>query len=314
MPTPRTRWSGWRPSILCRPPSGHPWSLPRGATCMRGRPTARPRTCLSKAAYGATGTTTTATLKRLFALSGNRCTFPKCASPLIHEGVVTGEVCHIKAASPEGHRYDPRQPNKERNSFENLVLMCQPHHTIIDNDYESYTVERLHKIKEQHEQSHSSEPPSESAELFAAAILGAGVYGDVTNASNVTIYRGAESSPTSGHPHLEIGFAANFLVSLHQTTELAPIVGGRDGVFLAKEDSISIRTDNRGEKSARNLIWSYAFPPGVAVWSGPGYDGTLHYLRHALAIQPNPDRGSSGPTQPWFRNDSYLSDRGAEGW
>ena len=38
------------------------------------------------------GQPTSATLKRLFAVSGNQCVFPKCSAPLIHEGVLTGDV------------------------------------------------------------------------------------------------------------------------------------------------------------------------------------------------------------------------------
>ena len=86
-----------------------------------------------------------ATVKRLFAVSGNRCAFPECALPLVDEasGKVTGRICHIKADSPGGPRYDPEQHNKERHGFANLVLMCPLHHDVIDSDAEAYTMERL---------------------------------------------------------------------------------------------------------------------------------------------------------------------------
>src|SRR5216683_4619143 len=104
------------------------------------------------------GQPTSATLKRLFAVSGNQCAFPKCTAPLIHEGVLTGEVCHIKAASLEGPRYDPSQTEKERHAFDNLVVMCQPHHTVIDADEVAYTVERLQDLKQQHEAGQHAQP------------------------------------------------------------------------------------------------------------------------------------------------------------
>jgi len=94
-----------------------------------------------------------ATVKRLFAVSGNRCAFPGCALPLVDEasGKVTGRVCHIKADSPGGLRYDAGQNEKERHGFANLVLMCPMHHDVIDSDTEKYTMERLLEIKAQHE-------------------------------------------------------------------------------------------------------------------------------------------------------------------
>jgi len=52
---------------------------------------------------------TETTIKRLFAVSGNRCAFPGCTAVLVTGGVVTGEICHIKAQNPQGPRYDPAQ-------------------------------------------------------------------------------------------------------------------------------------------------------------------------------------------------------------
>jgi hypothetical protein len=92
-----------------------------------------------------------ATIKRLFAHSGNRCAFPRCMVDLVHGATVVGEICHIKAASPSGPRYDPQQTAEERHSYDNLVVLCGTHHTIIDNDPEAYTVERLVKMKVDHE-------------------------------------------------------------------------------------------------------------------------------------------------------------------
>ena len=95
----------------------------------------------------------TKTIKKLFALSGNNCAFPKCTAALIDEnsGSIIGEICHIKARNPEGARYDANQADEQRHAFENLVLMCPIHHIVIDDDEESYSVERLQQIKQNHE-------------------------------------------------------------------------------------------------------------------------------------------------------------------
>lgn len=110
----------------------------------------------------------TATIKRLFALSNNQCAFPKCASSLVEGNKVTGKICHIKARKPGGSRYDHNQTELERHTFSNLVLMCGLHHDIIDADEEAYTVEYLHRLKAKHESSAREIPDEEAA---AAALL-----------------------------------------------------------------------------------------------------------------------------------------------
>ena len=62
-----------------------------------------------------------------------------------------GEICHIKAANLSGPRYDPRQTAVQRHGYDNLLLLCANHHTIIDDDPEAYTVKRLMKMKTDHE-------------------------------------------------------------------------------------------------------------------------------------------------------------------
>jgi hypothetical protein len=91
------------------------------------------------------------TKKRLFALSSNRCAFPRCPATLIDGKTVVGKICHIKGARPGSARYDAQQSAAERHGFDNLILMCGRHHDVIDDDEEAYTVGRLLKMKADHE-------------------------------------------------------------------------------------------------------------------------------------------------------------------
>src|ERR1017187_8720257 len=95
------------------------------------------------------------TFKRLFALSKNQCAFTGCTTSIVQPtGTVTGKVCHIKSKKPNNKsfdRYDWTQTNAERHAFENLILLCGVHHDIVDNELETYSVERLKKLKETHE-------------------------------------------------------------------------------------------------------------------------------------------------------------------
>lgn len=94
----------------------------------------------------------TNTLKRLFALSGNECAFPGCATPLadVASDTLTGEVCHIKGRRVNGPRHDPGLTEDELHAFENLILLCPTHHHVVDADPAGYPVERLVAMKAAH--------------------------------------------------------------------------------------------------------------------------------------------------------------------
>lgn len=96
------------------------------------------------------------TLRRLYSLSGNQCAFPGCCQPMFNnEGNFVGQICHIEAALPEGQRFNPNMTNESRRAYENLMLMCYPHH-IETNKVEKYSVLKMQNIKRQHEEIYSN--------------------------------------------------------------------------------------------------------------------------------------------------------------
>jgi len=62
-----------------------------------------------------------------------------------------GENCHIVAESDDGPRADKTMSLDRRNSYANLILLCRNHHKIIDAQEGEYTVERLNRMKSEHE-------------------------------------------------------------------------------------------------------------------------------------------------------------------
>ena len=95
---------------------------------------------------------TPSAIKRLFAKSGNVCAFPGCAHELVaDDGLYIADMCHIEAAEPRGPRYNPNSSDEERRSHENFILLCHAHHRRIDFDVSTYTVERLRRMKAEHE-------------------------------------------------------------------------------------------------------------------------------------------------------------------
>lgn len=90
-------------------------------------------------------------LRDLAIKSKNQCAFPGCDHPLMDENnVFLGEICHVEAAEEGGERYNSNQNDEQRRSFENLIMFCHAHHKVTDN-VEEFPVERLKKIKSDHE-------------------------------------------------------------------------------------------------------------------------------------------------------------------
>lgn len=95
------------------------------------------------------------TVRRLDTLSGNECAHPNCSKKLIAEDGISiiSKICHISAASKEGPRFDDKMNDDQRREFDNLILLCDEHHVIIDNkDNESqYPTSLLKNWKSDHQ-------------------------------------------------------------------------------------------------------------------------------------------------------------------
>lgn len=95
------------------------------------------------------------TVRRLDTLSGNECAHPNCNKKLIAEDGISiiSKICHIAAASKEGPRFDERMTDEERRGFDNLILLCDEHHVMIDNreNESEYPTTLLKKWKKDHE-------------------------------------------------------------------------------------------------------------------------------------------------------------------
>ncbi|TYL81272.1 hypothetical protein [Bradyrhizobium cytisi] len=172
---------------------------------------------------------TLAVMKRLFAHSGNCCAFPRCEIPIVHEATIIGQTCHIRAARPGGARFDPNQSTQDRHGFDNLILLCANHHTIVDDDPEAYTVARLVKMKAEHEAKSavlSDERASNSAELLIKqTVQSINQSGGIT-AHTVNLY---SSSPHARHGEEQAQEAARriFTPELNRTIARVLYIHGR---------------------------------------------------------------------------------------
>jgi hypothetical protein len=89
--------------------------------------------------------------------SGNRCALQDCQTILVEDAKKTdrasliAEAAHIKGEKPGSARYDASMTEAERNAYENLILLCPSCHTKIDMQPNAYSVDLLHRYKNEHE-------------------------------------------------------------------------------------------------------------------------------------------------------------------
>ena len=115
------------------------------------------------------------TLKRLFALSCNACSFDRCEQKLadLEWDHVMAEISHIRGLNPGSARYDASLSASEANSFENLIILCPNHHKQIDVlEPLRYSAEDLEGMKERHLQKCSNPWTNDEAlDTFAERLL-----------------------------------------------------------------------------------------------------------------------------------------------
>ena len=91
--------------------------------------------------------------------SGNLCAFPRCGTKLVEPGtadddpVIVGEIAHIVADSHQGPRGDFPLSDEEHSKQSNLIPLCSHHHSIIDKQKHTYSVQVLRQMKADHEAS-----------------------------------------------------------------------------------------------------------------------------------------------------------------
>ncbi len=95
---------------------------------------------------------------KLWVKAGGRCEFRGCNKYLYRDGLTLketnySEIAHIVAASRKGPRGDDLLPVSKRNWFDNLMLLCETHHKLIDSmeHQAEYSTTLLRSMKAEHE-------------------------------------------------------------------------------------------------------------------------------------------------------------------
>ncbi|MFE1501575.1 HNH endonuclease [Streptomyces albidoflavus] len=93
-----------------------------------------------------------ATIAALTTLARGGCYYPECNVPILKmiegEPFLNLEIAHIRAFEDNGPRSEEDLDTRERNSFGNLILLCTPHHKLVDGPRsEEFPVEVLDSWK-----------------------------------------------------------------------------------------------------------------------------------------------------------------------
>ena len=93
--------------------------------------------------------------KKLWASSGGYCCNPGCHCellPFFENGKITNieEMAHIIGQKEDGPRGKDELPLRERDEFENIILLCPTCHTMVDKNPDIYPKETLLQWKKNH--------------------------------------------------------------------------------------------------------------------------------------------------------------------
>lgn len=219
---------------------------------------------------------TTQTIKRLFAVSGNRCAFPRCRTPILDQvtGVMLGEICHIKARSKGGTRYDPSQTDEERDAAENLILLCASHHKIVDEKPEEFTVEMLYGLKEKHEKKfrHGLEPSDIIAERL---MLTLNISGPVTTSMNQQGGQTAHTIINYPPPPLEPRISLEPELEYH--------LSSIDNIAGIDYYDLNVSVHNDGEIAVRDLRVDVEIP-AAHMETGTSYTAEVNSKHHTIRL------------------------------
>ncbi|MEJ5914719.1 hypothetical protein [Pseudokineococcus sp. 1T1Z-3] len=191
------------------------------------------------------------TIKSLFALSGNQCAFPTCRSPIIDElGQVVAQIAHIvgvgeKNTARAGPTFSPEQLREPSN----LLLLCYAHHKAT-NDETTYPVERMLRMKEQHEQRFSA---------LTASLL-ATDYEDVTTATRFAAPGDIGALEARDYPESVIGANDQHLLAALQQLARVPI---QLRSILATVIELGVDEDGLAWRADDNLVRRTLGNPGA---------------------------------------------------
>ena len=186
---------------------------------------------------------TRADLALLWSRSGGRCAYPKCPEVCVQPAsdndlsAQIGQVAHIEANSDSGPRANPELSQQQRNSYDNLILLCATHHALVDSQANTYTVATLRDwktvIEERYDRFLAEAMPNITfAEL--EAITNVLVSGEQPPISPITVIPPQYKIARNGLTSKSILWFNTGLLQVQQVQEYVETTGSVDRTFVTR--------------------------------------------------------------------------------
>ena len=235
------------------------------------------------------------TLKRLFGLSRNRCSFPDCEKEMSdNKSAKHSNICHIEAANEGGERWNVNMEDKQRADYDNLILLCPPHHDET-NDVGKYKVNVLKKMKKKHEREMEARCSAERPLSQRPSLLA-----DVINKIS-----GIDIDEVTDEPVIN-SFSVEDKISYNDVVENTPIIqeySGYQGKINALYSEFERSGNGRKTSLLRNVKSTYLEAKGKIL----GDDQSLNNVRiHADQLIEYVKRRLHEQVDASLNNDSAL--------
>lgn len=184
-----------------------------------------------------------ATRNLLWSLSGGVCAFPhcntKCVEPPTDDDppVTTGVFAHIESSSDNGPRANPSLSPAERDSYDNLLILCATHHELVDGQVNTYTVEMLHKWKKEQEDRYAAFLAQAVSQITFAelkVVTDALVNGEQPPPSPIVVIPPADKMARNGLTRLSTQMFTMGMAQTRQVESFVESMGSLDRTFVGR--------------------------------------------------------------------------------
>ena len=179
----------------------------------------------------------------LWAHSGALCGYPECRVICVLQAndndpsAVIEQIAHIEANSHSGPRANPNLSQQERNSYENLILLCPTHHVLVDAQASTYTVEMLRTWKAAQETRYHGFLAQAMPDITFTAleqITNVLVNGEQLPLSPITVIPPQEKIVRNGLTERSSRLFNMGLLQIQQVQDYVETTGSRDRTFVMR--------------------------------------------------------------------------------
>lgn len=186
---------------------------------------------------------------KLWVISGGRCQFPGCPEFLLHDRLTLSEgnysnISHIISWTASGPRGDIVLSPKLGKDISNLMLTCQVHGKLIDKkeNIQTYTVDFLGKVKEEHENRIKIQTEIDVARKSTTVRLQANIRGRLASISQSDAYTALIAA--GRYPNDEKGIHVD-LSTLHYSADTSAWNTAMNQINISLANAFAVGNDQK---------------------------------------------------------------------